>query len=50
MEAVGTAEEVREAFREGRERARRAVDEVLSDFAGPAAGGDVSSSPPEDAN
>ena len=35
MEATGTPDEVREAFRTGRELARRAVEEVLAHGTGP---------------
>jgi protein-tyrosine-phosphatase len=48
MAAEGSPEQVREAFREGRERARRAVQEVLAHFGGPRAEGGISN--PRDEN
>ncbi len=44
MEAKGSPDEVREAFRVGREKARRAVREVLDAFSGDTSSGDVSQS------
>jgi len=50
MESVGSAEEVREAFCEGRDRARRAVEEVLKGFAAGGSDAGFSNSQPDDAN
>lgn len=45
MAAVGTPEEVRQAFREGREQARRIVHEVITALGDQGSGGSVSSEP-----
>jgi len=42
MESTGSPDEVREAFRVGREKARRAVQEVLDQCSGDGLAGGVS--------